>query len=190
MGWIADLVNLIEEAPSKAYKTTSAMYLLQADFRIPRRITKDFAVTAMNQNQETENVTGQPTRSPVPEPQPTKPSPADTLADQPLVESLDATIAYLEGLPTGGEVQSAIENIQAWQQKLQSFNKPELTQLAGELGSLIKYLNTPEPDKASISRLLLQIGEHTSQAANEAHSTSKERLISLGNWLKKIGESL
>ena len=129
-------------------------------------------------------------QSQAPGQQPASIAPANDPTAQTDNESLDATITYLEGLPTGTDINSAIENVQAWQQKLRAADQPELNQIADELGSLIQYLSAPEPDGKAIGRLLIQIGEHTMASANAASAGTGTKVKSLGNWLKEVGEDL
>jgi hypothetical protein len=137
-----------------------------------------------------ENTVGQPDISQSPGQQPAKIAPADRVADQPLQEAISATTTYLEGLPTGVNIESAVENIQAWQQKLHQANQPELNEIADHLGSFIKHISTPEPDGKAIGRSMIQLGEMTMKAANGAEAGTGSQLKSLGNWLKEAGEAM
>ncbi|MBC7920385.1 MAG: hypothetical protein H7Z75_04775 [Ferruginibacter sp.] len=105
-------------------------------------------------------------------------------------ETLEATTTYLEGLPTGVEIESAVENVQAWQQELHRLGRPELNEIADHLGSFIKYLTNPEPDGKAIGRSMVHLGEMTMKAANGAEPEIGTKIKVLGNWLKKSGESM
>lgn len=142
------------------------------------------------ENQERENIIGEPDLSQAPAQQPYHIAPASNQAQQTDQEALSATITYLEGMPTGVDIESAVENIQAWQQRLRDAGKPDLNGIADHLGSLIKYLTTPDPDGKAIGRSLIQIGEMTMKAANDADAGIGSLMKILGNWLKKVGESL
>lgn len=137
-----------------------------------------------------ENIVGQPDLSQAPGQQPAKLAPADDQSRQPVQEALSATITYLEGLPIGVDLESAVENIQAWQQKIRETNQPELNGIADHLGSLIKYLTTPEPDGKAIGRALIKLGELVMSAANNVEAGAGSQLKKLGNWLKEAGEAM
>ena len=142
------------------------------------------------EKQEKENIVGKPDLSRGPAQQPVKNTPASNQARQIDQEALSATITYLEGMPTEVDIESTVENIQAWQQRLHDAGKPELNGIADHLGSLIKYLTTPDPDSNAIGRSMIQIGEMTMKAANDAEADIGSQMKILGNWLKKVGESL
>ena len=109
---------------------------------------------------------------------------------QSLEEALEATTTYLEGLPTGVSVESAVENVQAWQQEIHRADRPEMNEIADHLGSFIKYLTNPEPDGKAIGRSMIQLGEMTMKVANSAEPEIGTKIKVLGNWLKKSGESM
>ena len=140
--------------------------------------------------QPKENTLGQPDLSQSPGQQPAKLAPADDQAAQPVQEALSATVTYLEGLPTGVDLESAVENIQSWQQKIREANQPEMNEIADHMGSLIKYLTTPEPDGKAIGRSMIQLGTLVMGAANHVEAGAGSQLKKLGNWLKEAGEAM
>jgi hypothetical protein len=140
--------------------------------------------------QPKENTVGQPNLSQAPGQQPAKLAPADDQAKQPVQEVLSATITYLEGLPTGVNLESAVENIQSWQQKIREANQPEMNEIADHMGGLIKYLTTSEPDGKAIGRSMVQLGELVMVAANQVEAGAGSQLKKLGNWLKEAGEAM
>jgi hypothetical protein len=140
--------------------------------------------------QPKENIVGQPDLSQAPGQQPAKLAPAGNEAQQPVQEALSSTITYLEGLPTGVDLESAVENIQAWQQKIREANEPEMNGIADHLGSLIKYLATPEPDGKAIGRSMIKLGDLVLSAANHVEAGAGSQLKKLGNWLKEAGEAM
>jgi hypothetical protein len=162
------------------------MYPLKYQYRISRQAS----VTHMMPEQENESPVGQPNLSQSPGQQPSSIAPADREAEQNDQEALTATITYIEGLPTGVEIESVVENVQGWQKRLRDANRPELNEIADHLGSFIKYLTTPDPDSQAVGRSLIQLGELTMKAANNAEAGIGSLIKTLGNWLKKMGESL
>jgi hypothetical protein len=111
-------------------------------------------------------------------------------AKSPNVEALEATITYLEGLPTGTSTDSAIANIDGWEEKLRTSDKPEFTIIADELQTLKKHLTSGNLDGKAISQTLISLGGNTTKAAAQADSTIAERLQKLGSWLTKLGETV
>ncbi|QHT69480.1 hypothetical protein GXP67_23960 [Rhodocytophaga rosea] len=105
-------------------------------------------------------------------------------------QTLEATITYLEGLPTGTSTDSAIANVDAWEQKLRSENKPEWTDIADELKNLKGFLTAGRLDGRAISQSLLRLGELTTKSASGADTSIANDLRKLGKWLTKLGESL
>lgn len=105
-------------------------------------------------------------------------------------ESLDATVTYLEGLPTGTSTDSAVKNILSWQETLTKSGKAEFNEISTELGNLASLLSNGALDGKAIGRSMIKIGEDTMKASNQVDQTVGTRLKVLGNWLKKVGESL
>src|SRR6476661_5830948 len=97
-----------------------------APFGKESRITRAPIATITMTDQEKANTVGEPNSSQAPAQQPEKIAPVSNQDQQTDQEALSATITYLEGLPTGVAMESAIENIQAWQQRLRDAGKPEL----------------------------------------------------------------
>jgi glutamate mutase epsilon subunit len=105
-------------------------------------------------------------------------------------QTLEATITYLEGLPTGTSTESAIENIDGWEKKLRSENKPEWNSIADELKNLKSFLTTGQLDGTSISQSLIRLGNLTTQSASGADDSIADDLKKLGKWLTRLGQSL
>lgn len=105
-------------------------------------------------------------------------------------EALESTITYLEGLPTGTSTDSAIANIDGWEERLRTTGKPEFKTIADELQELKKHLTSGNLDGKNISKTLISLGQHTTQAASQADSAVSERLQKLGGWLTKLGETV
>jgi hypothetical protein len=105
-------------------------------------------------------------------------------------QTLEATITYLEGLPTGTSTDSAIANVDAWEQKLRSENKPEWTGIADELKNLKGFLTVGQLDGNAISQSLIRLGDLTTQSASGADASIADDLRKLGKWLTRLGQSL
>jgi hypothetical protein len=111
-------------------------------------------------------------------------------AKSPNEEALEATVTYLEGLPTGTSTDSAIANIDGWEERLRASDKPEFKTIADELQTLKKHLISGNLDGKAISKTLISLGQHTTNAASQADSAIAERLQKLGGWLTKLGETV
>ncbi len=105
-------------------------------------------------------------------------------------EALEATITYLEGLPTGTSTQSAIANIDAWEQKLRQEGKPQWNTIADELSNLKNLLTSGQLSGKAISSSLIRVGELTQQSANSADERISINLQKLGGWLIKVGKAI
>jgi hypothetical protein len=103
---------------------------------------------------------------------------------------LQATLKFLEGLPTGTEMQSAIDNIDSWEQTIRKTGQEELLYIADELKKLRNLLSAKELDGKAIGQSLITIGGHTHTAAGNADKQISDELQSLGNWLQKVGTDL
>lgn len=111
-------------------------------------------------------------------------------AKSPDEEALEATITYLEGLPTGTSTDSAIANIDGWEERLRQSDNSQFKTIADELQTLKKHLTTGNLDGKAISKTLISLGEHTTKAASQADNAIAERLRTLGGWLTKLGETV
>ncbi len=104
-------------------------------------------------------------------------------------EVIDSTTAYLEGLPTGVETESAVESIGGWIETLKDDGRPELTKIAGELQNLRQLLSGDQLDGKAIGKVMTTLGELTTQASL-AEKEIADRLSKLGSWLSKAGQSM
>ena len=106
-------------------------------------------------------------------------------------ETLDATIVYLEGLPTTVSPESAVSSISDWEHRVRSAGKPELTAVADELANLGKLLASGDLDGHAIGTSMTKLGEYTTLAAHQGGSGPlSARLIKLGDWLSKVGKTM
>lgn len=96
--------------------------------------------------------------------------------------NLDATISALQGGLTSITADQAIAVIDSWQQQLQG------NDIAEDLGELKQALTNG--DKASISKILSDLGEDTKGAASGATGDVATKVQQLGTLLAQAGNSL
>ena len=94
---------------------------------------------------------------------------------------IDTTIAALQQGLTAIPADQAVTVIEGWQQQLQG------TDLAEDLGELKQALLSG--DAASISEILSDLGEDTSEAAADAPSDVSAKVKQLGTLLAQAGSS-
>ncbi len=105
-------------------------------------------------------------------------------------ETLDATITYLEGLPTGVETESAVESVDAWISTLKADGRPELTLVANELQNLLGLLSASQLDGKAIGKAMISLGNLTNQTVSLAEKPIADRLFKLASWLTKAGQAM
>jgi hypothetical protein len=108
-------------------------------------------------------------------------------------ETLDATITYLEGLPTDVDQGTAVANIDAWAEKVRSTDKPGMQEIADELQTLRSLLFSGTGgarDGKAIGSSMHKLGEQTKKAAEHADSSVADKLRTLGKWLSQVGQGL
>lgn len=105
-------------------------------------------------------------------------------------ETLDATIAYLEGLPTGVETESAEESVDAWIATLKADGRSELTAVADELQNLLELLSASQLDGKAIGKTMITLGDLTRQTVSMAEKPIADRLLKLAEWLTKSGQAM
>ncbi|MBW4441604.1 MAG: hypothetical protein KME10_10295 [Plectolyngbya sp. WJT66-NPBG17] len=104
------------------------------------------------------------------------------MADSIRTIDVDTTIAALQQGLTSIPVEQAIAVIESWQQQLQG------TDLAEDLGDLKAALS--QGDVSSISQILTDLGEDTSEAAADATGDTAVKVEQLGDLLSQAGQSL
>lgn len=104
------------------------------------------------------------------------------MADSIRTIDVDTTIAALQQGLTSIPVEQAIAVIESWQQQLQG------TDLAEDLGDLKAALS--KGDASSISQILSDLGEDTSEAAADATGDVAVKVEQLGELLTQAGRSL
>ncbi len=108
-------------------------------------------------------------------------------------ETLDATITYLEGLPTDVDQNTAVANIDAWAEKVRNTDKPGMADIADELQTLRSLLFSGtggQRDGKAIGDSMHRLGEQTIKAAEHADASVAEKLKTLGKWLSRVGQGL
>lgn len=104
------------------------------------------------------------------------------MADTKQTASLDATISALQGGLTSIPAEQAIAVIDSWQQQLQG------NDIAEDLGELKQALQ--DGDKATISQILVDLGEDTKGAGADATGDVATKVKQLGDLLLKAGNSI
>ncbi|WP_017314242.1 hypothetical protein [Mastigocladopsis repens] len=104
------------------------------------------------------------------------------MADAKQTANLDATISALQGDITSIPAEQVIAVIDSWQQQLEG------NDIAEDLGELKQALNSG--DKASISRILADLGEDTKGAAADATGDVATKVKKLGDLLLKAGNAI
>jgi hypothetical protein len=108
-------------------------------------------------------------------------------------ETLDATITYLEGLPTDVDQGTAVANIDGWAEKLRDTDKPGMQDIADELSTLRSLLFSGtggQRDEKAIGASMHKLGEQTIKAAEQADASVADKLKTLGKWLSRVGQGL
>lgn len=99
---------------------------------------------------------------------------------------LDSTISALQGGLTSIPPETAVANIESWQQQVQDA-APEL---ASALGELKTALTGGSATPAALGQLLSKIGSQTSAAGASAGGEAGSKLQQLGTMLSQTGSSL
>lgn len=105
-------------------------------------------------------------------------------------ETLDATITYLEGLPTGVDTESAVSSVSAWMGTLKADGRPELQAVESELKTLMGLLTSSKLDGAAIGNVMIRLGDLTRQTTALAEGPIAGRLTKLAEWLTKAGKAM
>jgi len=105
-------------------------------------------------------------------------------------ETLDATITYLEGLPTGVDPESAVSSVSAWMGSLKADGRPELQAVENELKTLLGLLTSSKLDGPAIGNVMIRLGDLTSQTTPLAEGPIATRLTKLAEWLTKAGKAM
>lgn len=105
------------------------------------------------------------------------------MSDTSISSDLDQTIAALQGGLTSIPPAAAVAVIESWQQKLQG------TDLADDLSQLKAALSGGS-GSASVSSLLSDLGEDTTETASSASGEIAAKLQQLGKLLSQAGSSL
>ena len=99
--------------------------------------------------------------------------------------TVESTLNLLQGGLSEADPTAALENIQSWQTQLEGSDDETLQTIAGQLGELQTALSADSVDTASVSTLLVDMGENTVAAA-----AGDAQLTALGTLLSNAGVSL
>ena len=105
-------------------------------------------------------------------------------------ERIDSTIEALDGDLTAIKPESALDVISTWRRSLSHSSKPELKEIADNLGELKDALSAGTLDGKQIGGILKTLGKQTSAAAKDADEGYSEGLTRLGKTLSKVGGAL
>lgn len=105
-------------------------------------------------------------------------------------QGLQATLKYLEGLPTSTDTSSAVANIEDWEKILRDNGQVEFQYIADELQNLRVLLKAEKLDGKAIGQTMITLGEHTGTAAAHVDPKVADEIQSLGKWLQRVGQGL
>lgn len=100
-----------------------------------------------------------------------------------LVESLDQDVAKIDS-------KSSLGDIDQWSELLHKCEDDDLKAIAKELKKLKDLLKGGKAKGSDISEKLIQLGEHTVDAASMANRGFKGAIQTLGKSLTKLGKSI
>jgi predicted small secreted protein len=101
-----------------------------------------------------------------------------------------ATLSALEGGVRQMPVSAAVSNINGWQKKLRNSDAQGASQIVSTLGELKNALQQSQIDGQRVGDLLSQLGEQTTQAADNVQGQQATQLKQLGSTLSKAGSQL
>ncbi|NEQ26334.1 MAG: hypothetical protein F6K28_46330 [Microcoleus sp. SIO2G3] len=99
-------------------------------------------------------------------------------------------IQVLHGDVTSIDPEGAIASIDEWQAALKGTQDEGLKEISNHLKELKKLLGGKRTKAADIGAVLIQLGEETNKAGDEAERGNKGNLHNLGKALSKVGKSL
>lgn len=99
-------------------------------------------------------------------------------------------IEVLHGDVTSIDPEGAIASIDEWQAALKGSDNEGLKEISNHLKELKKLLGGKRTKASEIGAVLVQLGEETNKAGDEAERGQKGHLHNLGKALSKIGKSL
>ena len=103
---------------------------------------------------------------------------------------LQATLAGLQNGLTSLPLGSAMDNTETWQQQFLQSGRPELQDIAREMGNLQSLLTSGSLSATAIGNSLAMLGDQTSQASQHAPADLKPDLLKLADTLRRHGHDL
>ena len=122
----------------------------------------------------------------------------EELVEDPMLETepmvgeadLSSTIQALQGDVTAMNPETAISNIESWEEQLEASGDETLQSIASGLGDLRNQLAQEPVDGAVVGETLSRLGQQTTQAAATAEVGVQEQLQQLGSLLSDAGARL
>ena len=106
------------------------------------------------------------------------------------MDHLLATVSALKNGLTSLPLGSAMDNTETWQQQFLHSGKPELQDMAREMGNLQSLLTSGTLAPAALGQCLAILGEQTGQAAAGAPAELKKPLTELADALRRHATEL
>lgn len=103
---------------------------------------------------------------------------------------LHATLAGLQNGLTSLPLGSAMDNTETWQQQFLQSGRPELQDIAREMGNLQSLLTSGSLSASAIGNSLNMLGDQTSQISHDAPADLKADLLKLADTLRRHGHEL
>ena len=103
---------------------------------------------------------------------------------------LHATLAGLQNGLTSLPLGSAMDNTETWQQQFLQSGRPELQDIAREMGNLQSLLTSGSLSASAIGNSLNMLGDQTSQISHGAAPELKADLLKLADTLRRHGHEL
>ena len=110
--------------------------------------------------------------------------------DQSHIEGLDSLVETLDQDAKEIDAEAAMTEIDNWYTLLQKSENENLVLLANDLKELKQMLKGSKTKATDLSHKLIQLGEQTTVAADDAARGFKGVIKTLGKALKKLGESI
>ncbi len=97
--------------------------------------------------------------------------------------NFDTTIAALENGPENLAPETAIANIEGWQQYLAEHATEGTQAVVAELGQLKQHLSAGAPDTDAIEALLAKLGASTLNVASSGSASNSSKITEIGEAL-------
>lgn len=110
-----------------------------------------------------------------------------------LAQSLDSTLATLSGGVANIAIGRALAETEYWELRLERSGRPGLRQVAENVGTLRRMLESGKHDAPAVGALLITIGEQVWQISSDMDGEDPDiagRLERLGDLLASAGRSL